>query len=129
MFQNILCSVDKTIVFQNRSFLSSFMRSFFISQNDPSRWYIVHFSLINIIVDKNDAPSMIYEQEPVKKRIVMVLGRQHPGESPSSFIVQGKVKTTCNNPSGRHFKVKQAAISKILFCLFCSISTLHMPHL
>ncbi|XP_023345018.1 cytosolic carboxypeptidase 6 [Eurytemora carolleeae] len=35
-------------------------------------------------------PNAITE-EPVKKRIVMVLGRQHPGESPSSFVVQGLI--------------------------------------
>jgi hypothetical protein len=30
------------------------------------------------------------EKRSVKKRVVMVMARQHPGESPASYVVQGK---------------------------------------
>ena len=112
-----------------RSFLKTIV--FYFSDRSKSLVHRSFFSDQHQLLTKTMplVLSMIYEQEPVKKRIVMVLGRQHPGESPSSFVVQGKVKTTCNNPPGRHFKVKQAAISEILFCLSCSISTLHMPQI
>ena len=29
-------------------------------------------------------------QKKSKKRVVMVMARQHPGESPASYVVQGK---------------------------------------
>ena len=32
------------------------------------------------------------EKMNVKKRVVMVMARQHPGESPASYVVQGKSK-------------------------------------
>ena len=28
-------------------------------------------------------------EKVVKKRVVMIMARQHPGESPGSFVVQG----------------------------------------
>ena len=30
------------------------------------------------------------EKKKLKKRVVMIMARQHPGESPGSFVVQGK---------------------------------------
>ena len=30
------------------------------------------------------------DEKVVKKRVVMIMARQHPGESPGSFVVQGK---------------------------------------
>ena len=30
------------------------------------------------------------EKKNVKKRVVMVMARQHPGESPASYVVQGE---------------------------------------
>ena len=32
------------------------------------------------------------EKKTVKKRVVMIMARQHPGESPGSFVVQGKTE-------------------------------------
>ena len=29
------------------------------------------------------------DEKVVKKRVVMIMARQHPGESPGSFVVQG----------------------------------------
>ena len=29
------------------------------------------------------------DEKLVKKRVVMIMARQHPGESPGSFVVQG----------------------------------------
>ena len=29
------------------------------------------------------------DKREVKKRVVMIMARQHPGESPGSFVVQG----------------------------------------
>ena len=33
-------------------------------------------------------------KKKLKKRVVMIMARQHPGESPGSFVVQGK---SCGN--------------------------------
>ena len=30
------------------------------------------------------------EKRKLKKHVVMIMARQHPGESPGSFVVQGK---------------------------------------
>ena len=30
------------------------------------------------------------DEKVAKKRVVMIMARQHPGESPGSFVVQGK---------------------------------------
>ena len=35
------------------------------------------------------------DRKKLKKRVVMIMARQHPGESPGSFVVQGKVYGNC----------------------------------
>ena len=39
--------------------------------------------------DKDQEPKNLNEQEHKARRVVVVLGRVHPGESPSSFVCQG----------------------------------------
>ena len=39
--------------------------------------------------EKVEESGTITDEKKAKKRVVMILARQHPGESPGSFVAQG----------------------------------------
>ena len=68
--------------------------------------------MVNLIVFVNSFPSCNNLQLPlqVKKRVVMVMARQHPGESPASYVVQGLIDFLVS----KH-KIAQELREKLIF--------------
>ena len=75
-----------------------------------SYWWICGGGELDCIV--NTFPSCNNLQLPlqVKKRVVMVMARQHPGESPASYVVQGLIDFLVS----KH-KIAQELREKLIF--------------
>ena len=52
------------------------------------------------LVDEGETEAVGGDRKNIKKRVVLIMARQHPGESPASYVVQGRERKRRKKTSG-----------------------------
>ena len=93
-----------------------------------SYWWIGGEGKLDCIV--NSSPSCNNLQLPlqVKKRVVMVMARQHPGESPASYVVQGLIDFLVSKHKIAQ-ELREKLIFKVVLIWILQISVLSWSHI